>query len=163
MSEYQSIGTAVAQRLLFNTGYVTFGDSQAIDVQDIGITLSFDAKELKAINSIKIRALKRANFKVEASFNVASHHTKLLQLLASASSAVANGLSYSIKDGQQDSTSFIITGFVDDDVTKPIQYQFTGAILTVGNVTKSVEGFEMRACTVVATDVEIFEDSEAAN
>lgn len=163
MGALQSIGTAAVQRTLFNTGYITFGSVQPIDISDIGITMSYDAKEMKALNSIKIRALKRANFKVEANFTIESHSSAILGLFCSASSAVSGGTNYTVKDGQANATTFYITGYIDDDVTKAVQYQFTNPIITIGNPTKGTEAFETKTVTVVATDVEIFEATAAAN
>lgn len=160
----QSVGTAVGQRLVFNSGYLTFGSSQMIDISTISINATFDIKAIKALNTIKKRAQKRANFQVEASFTaVGNNITKINQLFFSSSSPVANGLDYTIKDGQQDSTTMYITCYIDDDTTKPIQYQLSNAIISSNGNTLATEEFDEQQFTVMATDMVLFEDSDAAN
>lgn len=158
-----STGTPITAKRLFNSGYITLGTNQLVDVQDIAINLGFDSKELKALNSIVLQAIRRANFKVEVSFNVSGNSSQLTALFFSSSSPSVSGQDFTVKDGQADATTFNITGYVDDDQTKAVQYQIANAMITKSNTTKSLEGFEMTAYTVVGTNITKYEATTAAS
>ncbi len=163
MGALVSTGTPVTERVLFNTGYITTGSNQYVDVQDIAINKSFEAAELKAVNSIKTRVLRRKNFKCGATFKFSGHQSQLMALFFGGSSTVANGLSYTVTDGQQASTTFNLTCYADELTAEAIQFQFTNPLFTVDNLAQGLEAFGEHSVTVVATDVVVFEATAAAS
>ena len=158
-----STGTPVTARRFFNSGYITLGTTQLVDVQDISINLGFDSKELKALNSIVLQAIRRANFKVEVTFNASGNTSQLTALFFSSSSPSASGQDFTVYDGQPTASTFLITGYVDDSQTKGVQYQIANAMITKSNTTKSLEGFEMTSYTVVGTNITKYEATLAAS
>ena len=159
----QPIGTPQTARLPFNSGYVTLGSGQVINIQDISVNLGFDVKDLKALNSIKKQTNRRANFVVECTFNAAGNQSLMSGLFFSSSSPSGSGTDYTIKDGQQAATTFYVTGHVDDDPTKAIQFQIANAIISKNDHSKAMEAFEMVSYTVVGTDVTMYEATLAAS
>jgi len=163
MGALQSTGTPIGERVLFNTGYITVNGGQLVDVQDITINKSFTEMPLKAMNSIKIRQLRRKDFKCGATFKVAGHQSQTASLFFGGSSAVSGGLSYSVVDGQQSVPTFYITCYADESVSESVQFQFSNAVFTVDNLATSLETFGEHSITVVATDVTMFEATSAAS
>jgi sporulation protein YlmC with PRC-barrel domain len=150
----QAVGTAITSKLFFNSGIVTVDGTQLTEVQDITVNPTFDIKELKAIGTIKLRAIRRANFKIEVTFNIKTFSTAINKLFYSASSPSASGTDYTVKDGQQTaSTGFYITGYDNDDVTHARQFQIANPIISVNNNSQAIEDFNGYAVTVIGTDV----------
>lgn len=158
-----SVGTAVTpQQVKFNTGVVTFGSKYLIDVQDIAINMSFTEKLLQAIGSNKSRSIMRTDFKCGASFTVDDHETPLLATFMASSSTDAGGNLYSVLDGQQAALTFTITVYPNNNQSNAVQYQFTNALLTNVSQSQSLQAYGQSKCTIVATDVNVFEATGAA-
>ena len=153
----QSAGSPVSERLLFNSGYVTFASNQMVDVDNISLDISFSEKELRALNSIKMTSHKRATLKCGMKAKIKSMSKELFIQTFGATTIDGLGELISVKDGQLTSISNpVFTAYIDDDVLKPIQFQFSDAVYTANPLTANLESFGEIDFTLTAKDVSIY-------
>jgi len=154
----QSTGTPLSQKVTFNSGYVTFGTSQLVNLENVTIETNFTEKELRVINSIKMATHKRSTFKTSLKGKVRSMNKELLAIITGTSSADGSGTLYTVKDGQQATLNPIFTTYIDDDTTTPkvIQFQFSDAILTTLPLSQATEDFGAYDFELSAIDVSVY-------
>lgn len=161
-----NIGTEKDQAVMFNSGILTMNDGYNVDISDITINQSFSPVELRTLNSIKKRALRRATLEQSASFTVQGQWTQLSKYFFSSSSPVSGGTEYSVLDGQQSAATVYITVNVDNDegtVDGQYQYQLVNPIFTTNNVSLTTEEFGNVAVDVMCKEIKLVEDTGAAN
>ena len=151
-----SAGTPVNERLLFNSGFIDFGSNRLVDVDNVAVDITFSEKELRRIASIKIAAHKRATFKCGLKAKIKSMSKEVYAAILGTSAVDGTGELITIKDGQPTTLNPVFTAYVDDDLTKPIQFQFTDAICTAIPLTVNLESFGEVDLTLTARDVSIF-------
>lgn len=149
-----SIGTAEDQRVYFNYAYLTINSKYAVDIESLSINKSYEMKYINSLNSIKRRASRRSNATQELSMNVKSDNQELKKLFYSSSSTSGTDTIYSIKDGQQDDTStWTITVYFDDDKTDGKQFTLTNPIIMQMNETNTSQDFWAADMTVSVDDI----------
>jgi hypothetical protein len=149
-------GTPVSERLIFNSGYLDFGSSQLVDVDNVSIEISFGEKELRRLNSIKMASHKRSTFKCSLKAKVKSINQEIMALLMGTITVDGSGHLITVKDGQAAQLDPVFTGYVDDDVLKPIQFQFTDAVCTRLPTAANLEEFGEQDIELSARDVSVF-------
>lgn len=151
-----STGTDKVTQTMFNSGYLTIGTDRFVELDNISIDLSYDIKEMRSLNSIMIRALKRSTFKCSLKGKVRSFNRELLGYTFGSSSADGTGTMYRPKDGQYDTTlNPIFTGYIDGDTSKPWQYQFTNAVITSMPLASKTEDYGEIDFEIIAASVAI--------
>ena len=151
-----STGTPVSERLLFNSGYITFGSNQLVDVDNAVVEITFSEKELRRLASIKMASHKRATFKCGMKAKVKSMSKEVYTAILGTSTVDGSGELITVKDGQPTTLNPIFTTYVDDDVSKPIQFQFTDAVCTAIPLTSNLENFGEVDLTLEARDVSVY-------
>lgn len=155
----QSTGTATDAVLLFNTAILTINGVDVTEVSNVTSNVSFDVKETRPLNTIKATKNRRSNLTVEVTFEVdAGMYKELVRTFFGASSTVASGSQFTIKDGQQLSSSVYITGYENDNTgaTTTTQYQLVNPILAQHNDTRASQEFGTVGVTINCTDIELF-------
>lgn len=131
-----------------------------VDLQDITITISFTEKELRRLNSIKMAAHKRGTLKVEVKFKMSSMSHELFTDIFGTTTPDGGGELISITDGQQGIINPVMTCYVNDVLSEPIQFQFSDAIFTTNAVDTALEAFGQLDVTMTARDVSVFFSEE---
>lgn len=157
----QAIGTATTQSIFFNTGYLTINGSQIVDVQDVTINNGYTAKDFRALNSIIKRAIKRSTLEQSVTCTVVGISSSIYSLFFSASSPISGGNEYSVKDGQQNSTTCFLTVYRDDDSAKKLQFQITNPVFTNNSITQSTEDFASMSLEINCTQIKLATDTAA--
>jgi len=153
----QPVGSAVTERLTFNSGKVDFGNGLLVDVDNASVSMTFTEKELRRLNSIKMATHKRATFKCGLKFKVKSFSPALYAAIMGTTTPEAGAETLSVLDGQQPALSYLtLTAYVDDNVAQPIQFQFTNAICNSLPFAASLENFGEMDVAFEATDVSVY-------
>jgi hypothetical protein len=151
------IGSAVTERLTFNSGKVDFGNGVLVDVDNATVSMTFTEKELRRLNSIKMATHKRATFKCGLKFKVKSFSPALYAACLGTTTPESSAETISVLDGQQPALSYLtLTAYVDDNVAQPIQFQFSNAICTAIPFAASLEAFGEYDISFEATDVSVY-------
>lgn len=154
---YITPGTPVTERLIFNSGLLDLGTDELVDVENITVEITFAEKELRRLNSIKMASHKRATFKCGMKARVKAMSKEALGKIMGTSTVDGAGTLISVKDGQYTNVlNPVLTTYVDDDVTKPIQFQFSDAIIITSPVTAALEEYGVIDLDLVARDVSVF-------
>ena len=158
-----SPGTPLTQRLLFNSGYLDLGASRLVDVENVSVELTFAEKELRRLNSIKMGAHKRCTFKCSLKAKVKSINQEVFAAIMGTSAAdTPSGTLITVKDGQTTTINPVFTGYVDDNASYPIQFQFSDAIFTRFPTSVTLEEYGEQDLEMSAIDVSVhyFERAE---
>lgn len=151
-----SAGSELTPRLIFNSGYIDIGSDRLVNVDNVSIELSFGEKELRRLNSIKMGAHKRTTFKCSLKAKVKSINQEVFAIVMGASAVdTPSGSLISVTDGQTAQIDPVFTAYVDDDPTKPIQFQFTDAIFTRFPTMANLEDFGEQDLEMSARDVNV--------
>lgn len=150
---FQPVGNQVSQVIVFNSGKLTVNGELMADVSDVTINLKFDVKSYRTLNSIKKRAQRRATFDVSVTLTMFGIQTNIYEAFFSSSSPISDGIEYDVKDGQQNATPMVLTTYVDDDVTKPIQWQLVDPIFSTNNVNLATEDFGQMPVEIICKDI----------
>jgi len=151
-------GTPVTERLTFNSGKLDLSSTlEFVDVDNITVDISFTEKELRVINSIKMASHKRASFKCGFKAKIKAMSKEALAVILGASSSDTGGVLITTKDGQYTTAlNPVLTCYIDDDATKPIQFQFTDAIIIASPVTYPLEDYGSYDIDASARDVSVY-------
>ena len=133
------------------------------DVENITITNSFDVKDYRALNSIKKRAIRRATLEQSVKATIKGLMTDIYSKFFSASSPIASGSQYEVLDGQQLTSTVVLTVRVDDDTDKEIQYQLQNPIFGGFNIDGATEDFLGSEVDIMCTEIICLTDSAALN
>lgn len=161
----QAVGTATTQSIVFNSGILTINGKQIADVSDVNITSSFDVKSYRTLNSIKKRALRRSGLEQSVTFTIEGGKAReVYSLFYSSSSAVASGKDYTVKDGQQNTTTGVwVTCYEADDTTKAYQYQLNSPVLGKMDTALSTDEFANVSVEIMCIDFTLYVDDTTSN
>lgn len=149
-----NIGTAESQRNFFNYAYLTIANKYMVDVESISLNMSFEAKHINSLNTIKRVASRRSNYTAELSMTIKSDSVELKKLFFSASSVSSNETTYNVRDGQQINTNdWILTVYEDDAKTKGRQFTLIDPLIVSWNETNSSNEFWQAEITVSVNDI----------
>ena len=152
-------GTALTERFIFNSGYLTIGGDQFVDLDNVSVEVSYDTKEVHRLNSITMGALRRSNFRATLRRKIKSFNRQLLGFTFGSSSVDGTGSHYINKDGQYaNALNPVLTCYIDDLASQAWQYQFTDAIITSLPLTASVEEFGELDFEMIARQVSVYTD-----
>ena len=151
------VGSAMTKNITFNSGFITINGEYLVDVENVTVEASFTEKELRAINSIKMQAHKRATLKCGLKGKVKSINDEVYGKFFGTSTVDGSGMMWDVKDGQQDVISAIFTTYVDDDATKPVQFVFDDVIITTVPYSANTEDYGAVDFEMVAKDIHMFE------
>lgn len=158
-----STGTAFTENFVFNSGFLTIGGNQFVDLENISINVDWTQKDFYRLNSITAGAIRRADFKCGLKGKVKSFNRQLLGYAFGSSSADGTGTMYPMKDGQYDTTlNPILTVYVGDNTLQAWQYQFTDAIITKLPLTVTMEDFGVLDFEMVARQLSVYTDAFAS-
>ena len=150
-------GTPVSERLIFNSGLLDLGTNQLVDVENITVEITFTEKELRRLNSIKMASHKRGTFKCGLKAKVKAMSKQALTAIMGTAAVDGAGTLITVKDGQYTALlNPVLTIYVDDDVAKPIQFQFTDAIIDSAPITAALEDYGSYDLSFSAIDVKVF-------
>jgi len=152
MGNFQSAGSNVPSRIVFNSGTIDFGNNRLVNVNDMTLTVKWSTAPLYVLNSIKIANLARHSETVSLSGNISSFSPEL-EMMTMGSSTAGAPLEIDTLDGQPTLQSPVITCF--DINGKQIQYQFINAIFTSDTLTLSQENYAKWAFNMEATDIKL--------
>lgn len=149
-----NIGTVESQRNFFNYAYLTIANKYMVDVESISLNMSFEAKHINSLNTIKRVASRRSNYTAELSMTIKSDSVELKKLFFSASSVSSNETTYNVRDGQQINTNdWILTVYEDDAKTKGRQFTLIDPLIVSWNETNSSNEFWQAEITVSVNDI----------
>jgi len=151
------VNSTGSQRVTFNNGYMDFGTFGIVTLDNVKIEISVSDKQLRVLNSIKVAAIKRSTFTVKITGKVKSFNKEAFCDFFGASSVDGSGTLISFKDGQQATLAPVFTQYVNDDVTKPWQCQFTNAVILSMPISASIENYGEVDFEMIATDINIFD------
>lgn len=145
-------GNNIANRVSFNSGYINFGNSQIVQVDNVALSLEWTTLPLMVLNSIKAQDLVRHTQKVSMTGKIKSYPAELDMIVAGSSTIGGATNQANTLDGQPTFQNPTVTLF--DRNGKEIQYQLTSAIfksnkLTTKNEDYSEWDFELDAIDIV--------------
>jgi hypothetical protein len=149
-------GTPVNERLIFNSGFIDFGSNRIVDVDNAAVEISFSEGELRRLNSIKLASHKRKTFKCGLKAKVKAMSKEVFGTIFGTTATDGSGTLITVKDGQPTQLDPVFTAYVDDDVAKPIQFQFTDAVCMSMPVTSSLENYGEYDLDLACRDVQVF-------
>lgn len=149
-------GTPVAERLIFNSGYIDFGSNRLVDIDSATLTIAFTEKDLRILTSIKEKAHRRSTLKVDLKFKVKSMSHEVYAALLGTTTVDGAGELISITDGQAPTLNPVFTTYVNDNNADPIQFQFIDAFVTSIPLNVALEAFGEVDITLNCRDVNIF-------
>lgn len=164
MATKQSIGTANAQSIVFNSGFLTVNGTQITDISEITISSSFTLKDFRTLNSIKKRALRRATLDQTVACKLTGGKARAIySLFYSSSSPVSGGTEFDVLDGQQTAAAVYITCYEDDNSSKAYQYQLVNPVLSKMDEANMTEEFSEVGLEFGCTDVVFIVDTAVSN
>lgn len=161
-----STGTAVNEAISFNSGILTLASGYNVDVSDITINQGFTIQDLRTLNSIKKRAIRRSTLEQNVSCTLQGEWSQVTKYFFSSSSPVSGGTEYTVYDGQQDDATIFLTVNVDNDegtVTGQYQYQLTNPVISTNNSSLSTEAYANKTIDIMCTEIKLVVDTGAEN
>lgn len=161
-----SVGSVVDESISFNSGFLTMGNGYNIDVSDITVNQGFTMQDLRTLNSIKKRAIRRSSLEQSVSCTIQGQWTQVSQYFFSSSSAVSGGTEYEVYDGQQDDATIFLTVNVDNDdgtVSGQYQYQLIGPVLSTNNDSLATEAYGNKTVDIMCKEIKLVVDTGAEN
>ena len=151
MTAFTNAGNNVTQRVTFNSGYLDFGNSRIVAIDNISLSTEFTLNRLFILNSIKAADLVRHSEKVTLSGKLKSYPPELDMMLYG-TSTIATPNNISVLDGQPTVQNPVVT--LTDRNGKEIQYQFITAVFKSNKLTSKNEDysewdFELEAIDIV--------------
>ena len=143
-------GSNVTQRFTFNSGYLDFGNSRIVAIDNVSLSLEYTLTSLFILNSIKAADLVRHSQKVTLSGKLKSYPPELDMLLAGSSSIGVPNTILTL-DGQPTYQSPVVT--LTDRNGKEIQYQFTSAVFKSNKLTSKNEDYSEWDFELEAIDI----------
>jgi hypothetical protein len=132
-------GTNITSRVSFNSGYINFGNSQIVQVENVGISLEWTTLPLMVLNSIKAQDLVRHTQKVSMTGKIISYPAELDMIVAGSSTIGGVTNQANTLDGQPTMQNPTVTMF--DRNGKEFQYQFINAIFKSNKLTAKMEDY----------------------
>lgn len=154
MTAFQSTGTPVPTRVVFNSGTLNFGSNQIVDIDNVTMDIEWTTAPLYILGSIKPQDLTRHTQKVTLTGKLVSFPAEMATMaLGSSTTGTPNEID--TLDGQPTYQSPVLTVF--DRNAKQIQYQLTGAIwkkfsASLKNEAYAEWDFEIEAKDILALD-----------
>ncbi len=161
-----SVGSVVDESISFNSGFLTMGNGYNIDVSDITVNQGFTMQDLRTLNSIKKRAIRRSSLEQSVSCTIQGQWTQVSKYFFSSSSPVSGGTEYEVYDGQQDDATIFLTVNVDNDdgtVSGQYQYQLTGPVLSTNNDSLATEAYGNKTVDIMCKEIKLVVDTGAEN
>ena len=161
-----AVGSATNEAISFNSGFLTLGTKYNVDVSDITINQGFTMQDLRTLNSIKKRAIRRSSLEQSISCTVQGQWSDVTKYFFSSSSAVSGGTEYEVYDGQQDDAIAYLTVNLDNDdgtVSGQVQYQLVGPVVSTNNDTLGTEAFGSKSIDIMCKEIKVVVDSGAEN
>jgi len=161
-----AVGSAVNESISFNSGFLTLASGYNVDVSDITINQGFTMQDLRTLNSIKKRAIRRSSLEQSLSCTVQGQWSQVSKYFFSSSSPVSGGTEYEVYDGQQDDATIFVTVNVDNDdgtVSGSYQYQLVGPVISTNNDALSTEGYGSKTIDIMCKEIKLVVDTGAEN
>jgi hypothetical protein len=161
-----AVGTVVDESISFNSGFLTLNSGYNVDVSDITVNQGFSTQDLRTLNSIKKRAIRRSTLEQSVSCTIQGQWSQLSKYFFSSSSPVSGGTEYEIYDGQQDDATIYLTVNVDNDdgtVSGQYQYQLTNPIISTNNDSLSTEAYGNKTVDIMCKEIKLVVDTGAEN
>ena len=138
MGNFIPAGSNVQSRVTFNSGYIDFGNSRIVQVDNVAITLEWTTAPLMVLGSIKAQDLVRHSQKVSMSGKLKSYPMEM-DMIVTGSSNIGTPNTAITLDGQPTFQNPVVTLF--DRNGKEIQYQFSNAIFKSNKLTSKNEDY----------------------
>jgi len=155
MGAFTNPGNNTTSRVSFNSGYIDFGNSRLVQVDNVSLTIEWTTSPLFVLNSIKAADLVRHTEKVSMSGKIKSYPLEM-DMVVMGSSSIGTPDTAIALDGQPTFQNPVVTLY--DRNGKEIQYQLSNAIFKSNKLTSKMEDysewdFELEAIdlTIVAT------------
>lgn len=144
-------GTPVNNRFVFNSGYIDFGNTRIVAIDNIALTAEWTDLILYIMNSIKGADIVRHSQKCTLTGKLKSYPLEM-EMIALGSSALGTPDNADTLDGQPTLQNPVVTLF--DRNNKQIQYQFLNALFKSTKFTGKAEDygewdFEMTSLDVI--------------
>ena len=136
---YKTAGTPETSYLIFNSGFLDFGNNRVVEMDSCKIDYSVSEASFYVLNSIKKAAHARHSLTVSITGKTKSLQPALDALFFGASSSDSATTVYNVLDGQPTSQNPVLT--VYDSANAEYQYQVTGAMLTKYGISTSNENY----------------------
>lgn len=159
-------GSAVSEAISFNSGILTLGAGYNVDVSDITINQGFTMQDLRTLNSIKKRAIRRSSLEQSVSLTVQGQWSQVSKYFFSSSSPVSGGMEYEVYDGQQDDAVAFLTVNVDNDdgtVSGQYQYQLVNPVISTNNDSLGTEDYGSKTVDIMCKEIKVVVDTGAEN
>ena len=150
MGAFIGAGGNVTSRYAFNSGYLDFGNSRIVAIDNISLSLEYTLNSLFILNSIKAADLVRHSQKVTMSMKLKSYPPELDMLLAG-SSSIGTPNTITTLDGQPTYQNPVVTLY--DRNNKEIQYQFSNAVFKSNKLTSKNEDYSEWDAELEAIDI----------
>ena len=131
-------GTNITSRVVFNSGYIDFGNQRIVQVDNVSVSLEYTLASLFVLNSIKAADLVRHSQKVTMSGKIKSYPMEL-DMIAAGSSSIGTPNNILTLDGQPTFQNPVVTLY--DRNGKEIQYQLSNAIFKSNKLTSKMEDY----------------------
>lgn len=138
MANFQPAGTPVANRFVFNSGQIDFGNERVVAIDNISLTVEWTDMLLYVMNSIKGADIVRHSQKCTLSGKLKSYPLEMEQI-ALGSSVISVPSNAVTLDGQPTLQNPVVTLF--DRNNKQIQYQFASALFKSTKFTGKAEDY----------------------
>ena len=147
---FQTPGTNITQRLVFNQGTIDFGSNRLVAVDNISIAIDWTIADIYVIGSIKKADIARSTQKVTVTGMLKSYAPEL-EMLAMGSSTTGTPQEINAMDGQPTLQNPVITLF--DRNAKQIQYQLINALFKSNKLTAKAEEWSQWEFDIEAIDI----------
>jgi hypothetical protein len=140
MSGFNPAGTPTPTRVVFNSGFIDFGNTRLVNVDNIKMDYKYTSVRMMALNTIKTVTIARSNQIVTVTGTVDTFSPEMEGLMfASSGATTGSTTTYAALDGQPTLLNPTIT--VYDENNNEYQYQVTGAIFSADTATFTNEQF----------------------
>jgi hypothetical protein len=153
---YSTPSTTATTQVMFNSGTLDLGTISLAALQNVTVDISFAIEELRKLGSIKPVAHYRKGFKCSLKGKLKSINKELYQAYMGGSSSDGAGSLLSVTDGQAAAFNPTFTAIIDDNSSKKVQFQFTGAVITSMPLNANMETFGEVDFTMEALDVKLY-------
>jgi len=149
---FQTPGSNIIQRIVFNSGTLDFGSNRLVDLNNIALTIEWTLNTLYVINTIKPADIARHSQRVNLTGKIKAFAPEM-ENLAWGSSAAGTPNEIDTLDGQPTLAAPVLTFY--DRNGKEIQYQLSGAVFKSSKATATMGefaewDFELEAQDIVA-------------
>jgi hypothetical protein len=150
MAAFTPAGTAVANRYVFNSGQIDFGNTRVVAIDNISFEVQWTDLLLYIMNSIKGADIVRHSQKVTLTGKLKSYPLEM-DMIVMGSSNIGSPDSAIALDGQPTLQNPVVTLF--DRNNKEVQYQFSNALFKSNKYTGKAEDYGEFDFELTALDV----------